>query len=209
MIRLKRLLGTACGAAFALGLAACSNDPTLSGVDQSGASIAFAQIDRGGRPFVAQLFSPFATHDAYDRGTPGTDATTLAPALGTFLTTTAGRSAAIASKTQAVLGTDVLVADLSQSGAASYLGVETGGRLSPNGTVGGGGGLFGGRGLVDDTATANLGIAFGATIPALFGVADDGAEKNGANGTPQLTTDGVASSGTQATTSFPYLAAPL
>jgi hypothetical protein len=94
-----------------------------------------------------------------------------------------------------VLYPNELTADLSQSGAASYLGVETGGAT---------GGLFGGRGLTDDVIDISLGAVFGNTIPAITGVPDDGKE-NGC-----LTNEHVTSGqgGTQTQSSYPYLAQP-
>ena len=182
-------------------LAACSNDPTLN--NTSGAPSNFVQIDRVGKPGLNTLFVPFAQHDANDRNAPNKDVQVLSPEISTFLTQTAGRSAATVSAAQSLLvngsGANVLIADFSQSGSAGYLGVETAGKL---------GKPFGGRALTDDVMAANLGIAFGNTLTSIGLAADDGKENNGQNGTPNLANDNVSSSAKHFGTVFPYLGAP-
>lgn len=189
-------------AAFAAGIsllafAGCSNDPTLAGTNTG----AFIQIDRVGRPALNTIFVPFAQHLANDQGTPAKDAQILGPEITTFMTQTAGRSAATTTAAQGLLlanNADVLVADFSQSGNAGYLGVETSQKI---------GSAFGGRALGDDVMTTNLGIAFGNTVSTLGLAADDGKENNGSNGTPNIVNDNVAASG-GTTSVFPYLGAP-
>jgi len=189
-------------AAFAAGctllaLAGCSNDPTLAGTNTG----TFIQIDRVGRPALDTIFVPFAQHAANDRGTPATDVKVLGPEISTFMTQTAGRSAAVAAAGESLLLThnaDVLLADFSQSGNAGYLGVETSGKI---------GQVFGGRGLTDDVMTADLGIAFGNALVTAGLVADDGKENNGQAGTPNLTSAGVVPV-RHITAVFPYLGAP-
>ena len=92
----------------------------------------------------------------------------------------------------AVLTPDVMKVDLSQSGPAAYLGVETGGFT---------GGRFGGRKLSDDVVDIDLGAIFGNVIPALGLAPDDGREL------PQFTSDNVSFQGNQLNV-FPYLAPP-
>jgi Domain of unknown function (DUF4331) len=197
---ISRTFAATVAAGFSLlAFAGCSNDPTLTGTNVPSN---FIQIDRVGRPAINTIFAPFAQHDANDRGVPSNDAKIIGPEIAGFMTQTAGRSAATATAAQALLLTnnaDVLLADLSQSGLAGYLGVETGGKI---------GAAFGGRGLTDDVMTTNLGIAFGNTLTTLGLTTDDGKENNGQNGTPQLSTDNVTSSSVTATSTFPYLAAP-
>jgi len=88
---------------------------------------------------------------------------------------------------------DVLKADLSKQGNATYLGVETGGAT---------GGLFGGRALTDDVVDLSLGVVFGTTISDLGLAPADG------NDIPTLTSDNVTSSGKHFKTVFPYLGNP-
>ncbi len=196
MMRFSRLL-PALAAGLVLAASGCSNDPTLT--NNSGVPNNFVQIDRVGRPGINTIFVPFAQHDANDRNSPSNDTQTLSPEISTFMTGTAGRSAATASAAVALLSPDVLIADFSQSGSAGYLGVETGAKI---------GTAFGGRALSDDVMTTNLGIAFGNTISTVnAGVPDDGKENNGQNGTPNLVNDNV-SAPTNTSSVFPYLAAP-
>jgi hypothetical protein len=198
------MISRATTSAFALGfsllaLAGCSNDPTLTGTSVPNN---FVQIDRVGQPALNTIFTPFAQHDANDRGTPSGDVQNLGAAISTFMTETAGRSAATASAAQTLLlanNADVLSADLTQSGNAGYLGLETGAKI---------GTAFGGRSLTDDVMSTQLGIVFGNRISTLGLAPDDGKENNGQNGTPQLSTDNVSSAPVAPTLTFPYLAAP-
>ncbi len=105
----------------------------------------------------------------------------------------AGRSKQITGVVDAVLGLNELAADVSQSGPAAYLGVETGGAT---------GSKWGGRGLTDDIVNISLGAVFGNTIPALGLAPDDGKENN------CLTNEHVSSGqgGQQTQSTFPYLA---
>lgn len=193
--------------AFAGALAACSNDnsinPTLT-------DPVFQQIDRVGRPGINVIFAPWAHHDANSRSAPSQDATLIKADIGTFMTGTAGRSAAIGTYVQTLLGSDVLVADLSSSAAtATYLGSETAGKMTPAGTVGAGT-TFGGRGLADDVMTADLGLAFGNTVVQLTAgtatpIADDGKAQTA---TPNLSSANVTPAKHPLTT-FPYLGNPL
>lgn len=118
------------------------------------------------------------------------------------MTGTAGRSQATTDVVKAVLVPDVMIADLSKTGPAAYLGVETNGAT---------GGTFGGRKLTDDVVDIDLGVIFGNTISKLGLAADDGKE------IPTLTTDNVSyttapkhyQDGVVSTAAFPYLGAPL
>jgi hypothetical protein len=196
--------------AFAGLLAACSNDTAL---DPKLTNPTFRQIDRVGRPGVNVVFAPWAHHDANSRSAPSQDSTLIKADIGTFMTGTAGRSAAISTYVQTLLSPDVLVADLSSSAtAASYLGSETGGTLSADGkTVGAGAGsTFGGRGLGDDVMTANLGLAFGNSVVSLTALTSTPIPTDGKAQTanPNLTSANVTAS-RHATSTFPYLGAPL
>jgi hypothetical protein len=197
---ISRIIAATAAAGFIfLAFAGCSNDPTLTGTNVPSN---FMQLDRVGRPAINTIFVPFAQHDANNRGVPSNDTKIIGPEIAGFMAQTAGRSPATAASAQALLLTnnaDILLADLSQSGLAGYLGVETGGKI---------GAAFGGRGLTDDVMTTNLGIAFGNTLAVLELTTDDGKENNGQNGTPQLSTDNVPSSSVPATSTFPYLPAP-
>jgi hypothetical protein len=218
---MKRLLTIA--AAVGLSLAAfssCSNDPTLLGTTTTGSNLIFRQVDRAGGAGITELFSAYARHDASNRATPLGDSTATASDINAFVTGTGARSAQISAFLQNLLTPDVLLADLSQAGDASYLGIETNGQItdSCNGPRNGNG-KFGGRGLNEDVVDATLGLVFGTTVPTIAAgsnvpgssgaIADDGAEKDGRAGRPVLTTDNVGCGGKHFNfAQFPYLGDP-
>jgi Domain of unknown function (DUF4331) len=221
---MKRLL-IAGLAALSLGLPACSNDPTVNpnGTDTTGQNVVFHQVDRIGKPGIKALFLAFGTHSAYNQATPGGDVAAYGPSVASFVTTTAGRSAAIGSFVSTILIPDALIANFQDaSPRASYLGWETGGQIASDCT-GLTGETFGGRALNDDVVNTDLGLAFGnlATSAKLTAAgtinlgptvppADDGNDKNGSGGTPNLTNQHVACPGSIGTPlQFPYLAAPI
>jgi hypothetical protein len=159
----------------------------------------YQQIERLARPAVKELFQQFANHDGTNRTSPWqspASSQSLYNEIGTFTTTIAGRDAAHAATLQAILIPDEIAADLSQSGNAAYLGVETGGAT---------GGKFGGRGLPDDVIDISLGAVFGNTLTALGLVPNDGKQS------PCLTTDNVPSQNAKdnvTPATFPYVGAP-
>jgi hypothetical protein len=222
---MQRLLITAAAALSLAAFAGCSNDPTVNNNNNGTGGVTsnptFIQVAREGRPGVKELYLPYAAHDAFNRDVPTNDIAKTAPQIDAFVTGTAGRSAGISAYTQALLAPDALVANLADTSTrASYLGWETGGQIAVDCT-GLPGTTFGGRALDDDVVNAMLGLAFGnlatsatltvatpnvsAAIPA-----DDGKEKNGQNGTPNLTNQLASCSGKGFTPNqFPYLANPI
>jgi hypothetical protein len=229
---MKRLMTFACVTAVSLAaFSSCSNDPTVkNGGGSTGQNLVFIQIDRIGRPGLKELYLPYANHDAFNRVPPSTDATQVAPQIATFMTA-AGRSAAISQYVQDLLTPDVLLFNIANpSATASYLGYESGGQI-PVSCTGTAPSAFGGRGLADDVVSAMLGLAYGnlATSTVLANASlttvvpfatnsttivapppDDGAEKNGLNGTPLLSNQnlGCADKTTNSNT-FPYLSPPV
>jgi hypothetical protein len=230
---MKRLITIACATAVSLAVfSSCSNDPTVNnnGTGTTGGNLVFQQIDRVGRPGLKELFIPYANHDAFNRAAPTGDASATAPQIATFMAS-AGRSAAISQYVQDLLTPDALLFNIGNtSTTATYLGYESGGQIASSCT-----GLapsaFGGRGLSDDVASVMLGLAYGnlatsatlsnASLTNVFSTsssattadtppADDGAEKNGKNGTPLLASQnlGCADKVTNSNT-FPYLTAPI
>lgn len=155
---------------------------------------AFMQQDRLARPIVNEALATFANnrHRINNTDTPRSDKLQLKRDIESFLTFPAGRSTATKNVIEAVLVPDVMKADLSQTGPAAYLGVETNGAT---------GGKFGGRKLEDDVVDISLGIVFGPTISALGLAPDDHKE------IPTLTKDNVGPSNNRQNT-FPYLIAP-
>jgi uncharacterized protein DUF4331 len=190
--------------AVVLGTSSCNggatNVPNLN-TGPTGPGVQYQQIERLARPAVKELFQQFANHDGTNRTSPAQtplSSQTLYQEIGSFTTTVAGRSPAIASTLQAILIPDEISADLSNlTDKASYLGVETGGAT---------GGKFGGRGLPDDVIDISLGAVFGKTIPTVVpSVPDDGKES------VCLTTDNVPQqNGPDKVTPlvFPYVGAP-
>jgi uncharacterized protein DUF4331 len=161
----------------------------------SGPATQYTQIDRLARPVVNEVFATVANnrHQINDQDSPPNDKNQLMNDIDGFLISPAGRSAATRAVIESVLVPDMMKADLSQTGIASYLGTETGGAT---------GGKFGGRKLTDDVVDISLGIVFGNTVSALGLAPDDGAE------IPTLTSDNVTDAGKHFITTFPYLGAP-
>lgn len=193
--------------AVVLGTSSCNgsavNVPGLN-TGAPGPGVQYVQLERLARPAVKELFQQFANHDGTNRTSPWQtplSSQSLYQEIGSFTTTVAGRSTAgknggVPGALQAILIPDEIAADLSQTGNAAYLGVETGGAT---------GGKFGGRGLPDDVIDISLGAVFGTTLSTL-GVTDpDGKES------PCLTTDNVPSMNAADNVTpavFPYVGAP-
>ena len=177
-------------------LAGCGND------NNGSSPKVYTQIDRLARPAVNEVLATVANnrHAINDTATPSQDGQPgfLIDDIQSFMVGTAGRSQATTDVVKAVLVPDVMTADLSQSGPAAYLGVETGGAT---------GGKFGGRKLTDDVVDISLGVIFGNTVSALGLAPDDGKE------IPTLTTDNVSyttapkhyQDGVVSAAAFPYL----
>ncbi|RYX80302.1 DUF4331 domain-containing protein [bacterium] len=170
-------------------------NPTATPVATFSPTQTFTQTDRLARPVVNEVFATFANnrHLVNDTDNPTDDPNQLANDIESFMTSPAGRSTQIKTVVKSVLVPDVMIADLSQSGPAAYLGVETGGAT---------GGKFGGRKLQDDVTDTSLGVIFGNTIPSLGLAPDDGKE------IPTLTSDNVGAGAKNYSSTFPYLGTP-
>lgn len=154
------------------------------------------QIARQARPLASTVFPTIANRrqNVNNFAGPKDDGRSLALDIKSFMTQAAGRSTAICNAVVGLFSPDVLVADLSQPGPATYLGVETNGAT---------GGKFGGRALSDDVVDTLFGIIFGNTIPSLGLAPDDGKE------IPALTSDHVNASGKHFQSTFPFLGPPV
>jgi hypothetical protein len=164
----------------------------------------YVQFDRLARPVANEALATVTDrrHEHNDHDNPTDDANRaggLITDIDGFLQFPAGRSEPIRKVIESILVPDVMVADLSQSDHASYLGYEVVQALS-----GGKRSTFGGRALTDDVIDISLGIIFGNTIPKLGLAPDDGAEL------PSFATDNVGYDPTVKHTlaEFPYVGTP-
>jgi hypothetical protein len=189
MTNMKRTL--LCAAAL-VGVAGCNSSVSApSSTLPPAKATQYTQIERLSRPAVKELFERFVDHQTSNAAEPYSD-----PTLQSSITGFSGafRNTATASALGSILYPDEYAVDLSQSGKASYLGVETGGAT---------GGKFGGRDLADNVIDISLGAVFGNTLSALGVVPDDGQENN------CLTSQHVTQKSSQANTgTFPYLSPP-
>lgn len=178
------------------GILASAALATLVGCSGSGTDAeVFVQRDRLARPVINEVFATVAgnRHKVNNEAAPKDDSKELSKDVQKFMTVAAGRNQATTDVVKAVVVPDVLKVNLSQSGPASYLGVETNGAT---------GGKFGGRKPTDDVIDISLGIVFGKTLSALGLVADDG------KSITALTTDNVGPGGKHFTNTFPYFGRP-
>ncbi len=152
----------------------------------------FTQIERTARPAIKETFEVFADHDKSNRSTPWND-TLMGDSIVAFTTSpkAAGRSPQIAAVLRKVLVPDELAVNLSKSGPAAYLGVETGA------------GTFGGRGPSTVVIDPSLQAVFGNAIPKLGLAPEDHHE------TACLTSNHVPPDNRGVTSAFPYFGAPI
>ncbi len=199
----KYLIGIAGLGALCAALAGCGGSNSGVNIPPQPTSApntqAYQQIEVLSRPAVKEVFERFVDHQITNAAEPYNDPT-LQGEIMSFTDALRPPVASIGSDygkaLQGVLYPNEMIADLSQTGKAAYLGYETKGAT-------GGGSTFGGRAVSDDVVTISLGALFGNTLPALGLQPDDKQENN------CLTTDNVAQNPTQATSStFPYLAGP-
>jgi len=178
-------------------LAGCSSE--TSGVPNLAQLGRYVQIDRVGRPGVKELFESFSDHDTTNRNAPYNDPT-LSAAITNFMTGTAGRPGA-ASAVATVFALDGLQANLSQSGQAGYLGIETSGAT---------GTAFGGRALTDDAMSTDLAAAYGTLISSQGTTQPCMSTDNepGSRTAEGYTSSAAIASADHETATFPYLGAP-
>ena len=146
----------------------------------------FNQVERLGNPLVAEVLLEFKDHGFHDVGTPNTDQANFKAKVVTFITRTAGRSAATANAIADVLLPDMITAQTDKvATTAGYLGIV----FNAN--------AYGGRRLIDDAVDISTGAVFGTLIDP-------------ANASPGLASDNVPAfgGGPVPTATFPYLAAP-
>ena len=177
----------------------------------------WTQVERLGRPAVKEATEAFRNHDATNRATLTND-DVLAKSVREYMIHTAGRSNAVADAAVKTLIPDFIEADLSQSGPARYLAVETNGKsglpiqiirtVPPDGIDGIKQALgnpyrqFGGRDPKSPVIDLSLGAIYGSLIPKLGLAADDNRE------TDCLTSDHTTPAAKHPLTGFPYLGDP-
>lgn len=175
------------------------------------------QVERLGRPAVKEATEAFRNHDPTNRAAPADDGV-LAKSIREYLIHTAGRSTAVADAAVKTLIPDFIEADLSQSGPARYLAVETNGKsgfpiqiirtVPPDGILGVKKALgnpyrqFGGRDPKSPVIDLSLGAIYGSLIPKLGLAPDDNRE------TDCLTSDHTTPAAKHPLTGFPYLGDP-
>jgi len=181
------------------------------------ASGTWTQVERLGRPAVKEATEAFRNHDVTNRSAL-TDDGVLARSIREYMIHTAGRSEAVADAAVKVLIPDHIEADLSESGPARYLAVETNGKsglplqivrtVPPDGIEGVKKALgdpyrhFGGRDLGSPVIDLSLGAIYGSLIPKLGLAPDDDRE------TPCLTSDNTTPAGKHFLRGFPYIGDP-
>jgi hypothetical protein len=177
----------------------------------------YVQVERLGRPAVKEATENYAQHDTTNRVTITND-DVLRQSIYRFVTQVAHRAPGVATSIVNVLIPDAIEADLSKSGPARYLAVETSGKSGyPVGLiravpVSGIEGIkkalsdpdrrFGGRDLDSPVIDLSLGAIFGSIIPKVGLAHDDGKE------TPCLTSDNTTPAEKHFLSSFPYAGAP-
>ncbi|MEJ7639299.1 MAG: DUF4331 family protein [Singulisphaera sp.] len=157
----------------------------------------YRQQARQARPLTSEVLGTVTNrdHEKKNKQNPTEDrGGTLEREVEDFLTFPAERSRAIKDVIRSVLIPDVMIADLSQSGPAAFLGVETNGAT---------GGRFGGRKLIDDVVDIDLMVVFGTVISDLGLAPADGQQK------PSFSSDNVGpQSNITGPLPFPYLPPP-
>ncbi|MBV8152356.1 MAG: DUF4331 family protein [Candidatus Eremiobacteraeota bacterium] len=178
-------------------LAACSSTTTYPTTVK--AAQTYTQIELLSRPAVKELFEKFVDHQTTNAAEPYNDPT-LQGEIQTFTDALRPPNASLGSDygkaLQSVLYPNEMIADVSQTGKAAYLGNETKGAT-------GGGSTFGGRDLADNVIDISLGAVFGNTLGALGLQPEDNEENN------CLTSQHLSQNPSQANTgTFPYLSPP-
>ncbi|MDB5071288.1 MAG: hypothetical protein JWM87_2399 [Candidatus Eremiobacteraeota bacterium] len=190
------------------------NTRTGGPTDESGT---WTQVERLARPAVKEATEAFRNHDATNRAAL-TDDGVLAKSIREYMIHTAGRSTAVADAAVKALMPDHIEADLSQSGPARYLAVETNGKsglpvqiirtVPPDGIEGIKKALgdpyrqFGGRDPKSPVIDLSLGAIYGSLIPKLGLAPDDNRE------TDCLTSDHTTPAAKHPLRGFPYLGDP-
>jgi hypothetical protein len=197
---MKHILSVLAIGALGCGLAACGGSTVNTTPVASSPATKYVQIELLSRPAVKELFEKFVDHQTTNAAEPYADPT-LQGEIQSFTDALRPPSATLGSDygkaLAGVLYPNWITADVSQTGAAAYLGNETGGATSTTHST------FGGRAITDDVIAISLGAVFGNTLGALHLQPEDN-EENGCisnDNTPQRTSQAPSAT-------FPYLAGP-
>ena len=179
-MRKRMLVGL--GALTLIVAAGACNDDTENELTGPSTDRVYVQVERLGNPLVSEVFLAKRSHGFHNAGRPSTDVASHATELKSFVTTVAGREAAVANTLASVLLPDMLIVQTDKV-------TNTAGWLTwalANG--------YGGRKLTDDVVDAGLSAIFGNLLSPN-------------NVSPGLTTDNVSQNDKPFLTTFPYLAA--
>ena len=201
--------------AFSLATVAKAVNKRFGGASDTSGT--WTQVERLGRPAIKEAFEAFRNHDNTNRSSPWDDGQ-LATSVHDFMIHSAGRSEAVANAAVKLLIPDEIEADLSATGPARYLAVETNGKsgfpiqiirtVPPAGILGFKKALgdtyrqFGGRDPGSPVVDLSLGAIFGSLLPKLGLAAEDNRE------TPCLTSDNVTPAAKHPLSAFPYIGDP-
>jgi hypothetical protein len=176
----NHMLGGLGAMALTFAAGACSddgNDITGTGNDR-----VYVQVERLGNPLVSEVMLAKRNHGFHNAGRPSTDVANHTTELKSFVTSVAGRDAAVANTLASVLLPDMLIVQTDKA-------ANTAGWLTwalANG--------YGGRKLTDDVVDAGLAAIFGSLLSPN-------------NVSPGLSTDNVGQNDKAFLATFPYLAA--
>jgi hypothetical protein len=179
-MRKRTLVGL--GALALIVAAGACNDDNENDLTGPSTDRVYVQVERLGNPLVSEVFLAKRNHGFHNAGKPSTDVASHATELKSFVTTVAGRDAAVANTLASVLLPDMLIVQTDKA-------TTTAGWLTwalANG--------YGGRKLTDDVVDAGLSAIFGNLLSPN-------------NVSPGLTTDNVSQNDRPFLTTFPYLAA--
>ena len=176
----NRVLATLGALALIAAAGACSDDN--NDITSPDSNRVYVQVERLGNPLVSEVFLAKRNHGFHNAGVPSTDVANHATELRAFVTTVAGRQAAVANTLATVLLPDMLIVQTDKA-------TTTAGWLTwalANG--------YGGRKLTDDVVDAGLSAIFGSLLSP-------------DNVSPGLTTDNVSQNDKPFLATFPYLPA--
>ena len=104
----QRMLPGLSAFALVLTIGAC-NDDNGNSITGTGNDRVYVQVERLGNPLVSEVFLAKRNHGFHNAGRPSSDVASHATELKAFVTTVAGRDAAVANTLASVLLPDMLI----------------------------------------------------------------------------------------------------